>query len=113
MSNIGSLNRRIRIYRQEFISNAETGTKEPVFVLHEETWAGISPRTGSMLNGREAGTILSQTTHVITVRSRGDLKPEDRIKWTDEYSNLHEFSVDYILPPNGNQFMMIYVREVI
>lgn len=109
--NIGKLNKRIEFFKQSFAEDPETGTDEPSEVSLGKTWANISPRTGSMLNGRAAETILTSTTHAITVRSRGDITPDCRIKWIDEFNNEHIFSIDYILPPTGGSFMTIYARE--
>lgn len=109
--NIGKLNKRIEFFKQSFSENPETATDEPSEVSLGKTWANISPRTGSMLNGRAAETILTSTTHAITVRSRGDITPDCRIKWIDEFNNEHVFSIDYILPPTGGSFMTIYARE--
>jgi head-tail adaptor len=109
--NVGQLNKRIEILRQAFKEDENLGTSEPYEEVLAKIWANISPRTGSMLNGRDAGTILSQTTHAITVRSRGDITADCRIRWKDEFGRAHMFDIDYILPPAGSRFMTIYVRE--
>lgn len=109
--NVGQLNKRIEVFKQVFEEDPETGTKEPKEVTAFETWANISPRTGSMLNGRDAGTILSQTTHAITIRSRGDITSDCRIRWVDEFKREHIFDIDYILPPTGSHLMTIYAKE--
>lgn len=109
--NIGKLNKRIRIFRQSTKTDAETMTDEPKRTEVRTVWANISPRTGSMLQGRDAGTMLSQTTHAITIRSRGDVRDDDYIIWTDEFGVDHRFDIDYILPPAGNRFMTIYAKE--
>lgn len=41
-----------------------------------DTWCGVTPQTGSMLTGRQADTILTRTTHKVTIRWRDDVKPE-------------------------------------
>lgn len=41
-----------------------------------EIWAGVTPQTGSMLSGRQADTILTRTTHKVTIRWRDDIRPE-------------------------------------
>lgn len=110
--NIGKLNKRIRIFRQSAEVDPETLTDEPKHVEVRTVWANISPRTGSMLQGRDAGTMLSQTTHTIMIRSRGDVGDDDYIVWTDEFGQDHRFDIDYVLPPAGSRFMTIYVREV-
>lgn len=109
--NIGKLNKRIEFFKQSFSEDPETETDEPEWVSLGKTWANISPRTGSMLSGRDANTMLSQTTHAITVRSRGDITPDCYILHTDEFGNTHKFTIDYIRPPMKDSFMLIYVRE--
>lgn len=111
--NAGQLNKRIEVFRQVFEEDPVTEAEEPREEVSFRTWANISPRTGSMLNGRDAGTMLSQTTHVITIRSRGDITPDCRIRWKDEFRKEHIFAIDYILPPAGSNFMTIYAREEI
>lgn len=111
--NAGQLNKRIEVLSQAFVEDPETRAEEPKEEVSFGTWANISPRTGSMLNGRDAGTMLSQTTHVMTIRSRGDITPDCRIRWKDEFRKEHIFAIDYILPPSGSNFMTIYVREEI
>ena len=110
--NIGKLNKRITIFRRETEEDSETLTDEPKEIEMQTVWANISPRTGSMLQGRDAGTILSQTTHAITIRSRGDIRDDDYIIWTDEFGREHRFDIDYVLTPAGNNLMTIYTREV-
>lgn len=109
--NIGELNKRIRIFRNSTAVDPETLTDEPKYAEVRTVWANISPRTGSMLQGRDAGTMLSQTTHAITIRSRGDVADDDYIVWTDEFGVSHRFDIDYVLPPAGSRFMTIYARE--
>lgn len=111
--NIGQLKSRIKIYKPAFAEDDEIGTDEPSDICLGTFWANISPRTGSMLNGRDGGTILSQTTHAIMIRSRGDVTPDCYIKWTDEFGTEHKFTIDYIRPPVGDNFMLMYVREQI
>ncbi len=41
-----------------------------------EVWCGVTPQTGSMLSGRQADTILTRTTHKVTIRWRDDIRPE-------------------------------------
>ena len=33
-------------------------------------WCGVTPQTGSLLTGRPAETVLSRTTHKVTIRYR-------------------------------------------
>lgn len=110
--NIGKLNKKIKVYRPDTETDEELNVEKPVEKLIANTWANISPRTGSLIRGREAGTILSETTHIITVRSRGDITNDCYILWIDEFKNVHRFDIDYVLPPAGGRFMSIYAREM-
>lgn len=111
--NAGQLNQKVSFYRQSFEVDETLGTDEAVDELVCTCWANISPRTGSMLSGRDAGTILSQTTHAITVRSRGDITADCRAEWTDGFGTIHKFDIDYVRPPVNDNYMIIYVTEVI
>lgn len=37
---------------------------------------GVTPQTGSMLNGRAADTVLTKTTHKVIIRYRADIGPK-------------------------------------
>lgn len=111
--NLGEMKHKIAIYKQSFAEDDILGTDEPEDVLLCKIWANIAPRTGSMLTGRDANTILSRTTHAITVRSRGDITPDCYIVHIDEFGNKHKFTIDYIRPPMKDLFMLIYAREEI
>lgn len=112
---IGKLNKRISFYKFEKITDQTLATTERRPVLIKECWASLEPRTGSLLMGREAGTKLSKTTHVIKVRSRilKNVTPDCYVTWKDEFKQMHKFEIDYILPPAGNSIAMIYCSEEI
>ena len=40
-------------------------------------WCGVTPQTGSMLSGRPGDTVLTNTTHKVTIRYRTDLLPSN------------------------------------
>ena len=110
--NVGQLNQRVKVYKPAFEMDEVLGTNAPSNdELICELWANIAPRTGSMLSGRDAGTILSQTTHAITVRSRGDISPDCYLVWADRFGIEHRFDIDYVRPPVNDNYMMIYVQE--
>lgn len=111
--NAGQLNQKIKFYRQSFKDDTTLGTDEPSDELICQAWANIATRTGSMLTGRDARTILSQTTHAITVRSRGDITSDCYILWSDLFGIEHRFDIDYVRPPGKDPFMMIYATEQI
>jgi len=72
-----------RLNRQAVIMSMEKATEKDVLgqypIVETEigrAWCGVTPQTGSMLTGRQADTILTRTTHKVTIRYRDDLKPE-------------------------------------
>lgn len=80
--NIGELDSRIEIYRLNTQLNSY-GEEEPAPVLLKTVWAKVEPRTGSLLSGRPAETMLSKTTHAITVRAEAlkGITPDCYILW--------------------------------
>lgn len=88
------LNRRIDFYKRGKSDRNELGqhviTEEKVCTV----WANITPQTGSLLNGRQADTTLTKTTHKITIR------PNDKI--TSDMWIVHNgtrYNILYILDP--------------
>lgn len=72
-------------------------------------WASIESRTGSLLKGRTADTILTNTTHVITMRYQPDI---DHACWI--VFRGRRFDIDYINDPDMLMtWMQVYVREVV
>ena len=113
---INELKQRIKICRTDKAVDSTLGTDEPsADILLKTVWADIKPRTGSLLSGREAGTMLSKTTHLIRVRSEisNGITNDCFIKWTDEFKQEHVFDIDYVLPPAGSKYTNIYCTEVI
>ena len=110
---VGKLNEKIAVYRQAYAEDEVLATDEPSDELVCKIWANIATRTGSMLTGRDAGTILSQTTHAITVRSRGDITSDCYILWMDLFGIEHKFDIDYVRPPGKDRLMLIYATEQI
>lgn len=113
--NPGELDSRILIYRLKK-QESELNEEEPVPELLKTIWAKVEPRTGSLLSGRPAETMLSKTTHSITVRAEmlKDISTDCYIIWTDVIGQKHRFDIDYILPPVRRQpFTSIYCREEI
>ena len=111
--NPGDLDARIRVYKLEK-SKDELGKQHPKETLLKTIWAKVEPRTGSLLTGRPAGTMLSKTTHAITVRAVQvqDITVDCRIRWTDAAGNDHRFDINYIMPPaRGNSTTTIYAEE--
>lgn len=113
--NAGQLDERIEFWKFETTKN-ELGEDQPQAVSVKKAWAKVEPRTGSLLTGRPADTMLSKTTHVVTVRSETLMGVTYGcwINWTDMTGNVHRLDIDYILPPvRTNRFATIYVQEVL
>lgn len=106
--NPGDLDKRIQIWGKKKV---ETILKENSYddVLLKSCWASIVPKTGSLISGRPADTIVSKTTHMIKIRynSWPGLKSKDWIIF-----NGHRYDIDYILNPYfKNEFYEIFVHE--
>lgn len=111
--NAGQLDEKIEFWNMEITEN-ELCEDQPEETLLRKAWAKVEPRTGSLLSGRPADTMLSKTTHAITVRNETlkDVTVDCWIIWKDILGNTHKLSIDYILPPvRTSQFTMIYARE--
>ena len=77
MNNPGKLDKRIEIWgkvaAEDSAGQSETdelGTQVYDDTMLAEVWAQVSPRTGSLLTGRPADTILSKVTHKIISKAR-------------------------------------------
>lgn len=71
------LNRRAEIkVRAKSAQKDELGQYPIIEQTVAEVWCGVIPQTGSMLSGRQADTILTRTTHKVTIRYRDDIRPE-------------------------------------
>ncbi|MCI5533834.1 MAG: head-tail adaptor protein [Firmicutes bacterium] len=111
--NAGQLDERIEIKAKKIVEN-ELGEEQPEEITLKKIWARIEPRTGSLLTGRPADTLLSKTTHAITVRSEvlSEVTIDCWIVWNDAIGKSHKLSIDYILPPvRTSPFTTIYARE--
>lgn len=115
--NPGRLNRRIEIWKNILRESEETFCEEPVPAMLKKAWASITPKTGSLLYGREAGTMLSQTTHLITMRYssvKNILFPECWLLYYDPGGTVHRYEIDYILDPYArHEYVEVFVREVV
>lgn len=113
--NIGRLDERIDIIKLEKVKN-RLGEVQPTPSLLKTIWAEIAPRTGSLLTGRPAETMLSKTTHVVVIRAEEvkDVTTDCYIEWTDYLGTKHKLTIDYILPPTRSSITTnIYCQEVI
>ena len=122
MNEINSLNRRVEIWGR--VKAVETNEDDETIDVIDElgqndftdtklvtVWAGVIPRTGSLLTARPADTILSKTTHKIIIRYSAykDLSIKNWIIYQG-----HRFNIDYILNPYfKNEFLEIFCNEVI
>lgn len=71
------LNRRAVIKKLEKSFEKDDLGQYPVIEKEvAEVWCGVTPQTGSMISGRPTDTILTRTTHKVTIRYRDDIGPE-------------------------------------
>lgn len=108
--NAGRLNRKIEVWKNELRENPETICLEPVPVRKKTVWASITPKTGSLLSGRPADTLLSKTTHKVTIRKSAypELTPDCWLVYRN-----HRYDIDYILDPYmSHDYYEIFVQEV-
>ncbi len=113
--NIGELDERIKIYGNAKSKN-KLGETEIKPMLIKTVWAKVVSKTGSLLTGRPADTMLSKTTHAVTVRVKSieGVTYENWIEWTDITGIKHRFDIDYIMPAvRTSPTTTIYVQEVI
>ena len=108
--NTGRLNRRIAFYRNESTGELnELGADMVKETSFYECWACIEPRTGSLLSGRAADTMLSKTTHKITIRYNPDINYSCWIMYAGR-----RFDIDYINDPHLNKrYLELFVQEVV
>ncbi len=113
--NPGKLKHRIEIWHDQ-TEESEFYDEKPTPALLARVWANIESRTGSLLSGRPAGTMLSKTTAVIDVRREVAKKLDYScyIFWTDAFGIKHRFDIDYISPVQDGQLTVrLYVQEAI
>ena len=108
--NTGKLNRKITFFRHEATNNmTELGADEMAERSFYSCWASIEPRTGSLLSGRAADTMLSKTTHKITIRYNPDIDYSCWIMYAGR-----RFDIDYISDPHfDKRYLELFVQEVI
>lgn len=112
MKNIqtGQLRHRVTVKKRAVVPEQfnELGNDLVQDVVVGTYWANIESRTGSLLKGRTAGTMLADTTHVITMRYHQDV---DHACWIEFQGR--KFDIDYVNDPDFTKtWMQIYVREV-
>ena len=110
--NSGKLNKKIEIWGEGLTGTKnKIGEKEYGDVILKSPWASISPRTGSLLSGRSADTILSKTTHMIKIRYAAfpTLSTKNWIIYQG-----HRFDIDYVLDPEfKHEYLEVYVTETV
>lgn len=110
---IGKLNRVIEIWQEQPSKTLfdELGTSKLVPVKIKSVYASMVPQTGSLLNNRAGGTLLSKSTHKIIIRHSAF--PELSNKYFIIYKN-HRFQIDYVLNPNmKNESLEVFCEELI
>lgn len=108
--NTGKLNRKIIFFHNEKTGELnELGAEQEVERGFYECWASIEPRTGSLLSGRTADTMLSKTTHKITIRYREDIDYSCWIVYAGR-----RFDIDYVNDPYlDKRYLELFVQEVV
>lgn len=71
-------------------------------------WANITPQTGSLLNGRTAETVLTKTTHKITIRYDKTITSDMWVMCNDV-----RYDIIYILDPYEDHERMEIFTEVV
>lgn len=105
----GKLNKKIEVWKKEKTGDIDaTGADETKDTLIFKKWASIEPRTGSLMTGRAQETILSKTTHKITMRYSDKVTSDCWLIYDG-----HRFDIDYILPDFSKSWLDIYAQEVI
>lgn len=113
--NAGQLDERVEFWHYNIVKN-RIGEDQPEEALLKTVWARVEPRTGSLLTGRPADTMLSKTTHAVTIRAEEvkNITNGCWIAWTDVIGTKHRLDIDYILPPvRTNPYTTIYAQEVV
>lgn len=114
--NPGRMNKRIQIWKNRRVDSEDTYCEEVIPEKIKEIWAEITPKTGSLLSGREAGTVLSKTTHQIRCRydAAKEITPDCWIIYRDQTGKEHRFDIDYLFDPFLScKVIDIYVQEVV
>lgn len=107
----GALRHRVVVKKMAVVPGEydELGNDKVEEVVVGTYWAIIESRTGSLLKGRTADTVLTNTTHVITMRYHAEI---DHTCWIEFRG--HRFDIDYVSDPDMTMaWMQVYVREVV
>ena len=104
----GKLRHRIEVFKYGLNGKRnELGEDEREIVKVGTFWADIESRTGSLLKGRTADTILTETTHVISLRYTDKIDSTCFIKYKGR-----RFDIDYISDPDfGTKIIEVFARE--
>lgn len=108
--NIGKLSKRIEVWHSKPSGNANTlSADELVDEILFTKWAKLESRTGSLLTGRAAETMLSKTTHKFTVRYTDAIHYDCWIIYQGR-----RFDIDYVNDPDfSKRYLEIFVQEVV
>ena len=104
----GKLRHRIEVFKYHLNGKRNgLGEDEREMVKVGTFWADIESRTGSLLKGRTADTILTETTHVISLRYTDKIDNTCFIKYKGR-----RFDIDYISDPDfGTKIIEVFARE--
>ena len=108
--NPGKLNHRIAIWHNAPMGGQnELGADEMAEQELCTCWARLEPRTGSLLSGRTADTMLSKTTHKVTIRYNSAVTYGCWIIYQGR-----RFDIDYISDPGfDKRYLELFVQEVV
>lgn len=114
MYNCGKMDKKIQIWgKVETLEKDEIGQAIIEDAIIGNPFAEIVPKTGSLLSGRAADTVLSKTTHMIKIRYNSKyeyLKPDTN--WI--MLNKHRYNIEFVLNPySKNEFLEIFCNELI
>jgi len=106
MINIGKLRHRIEL--QNYTTEADdAGHPVKTYSTHSTVWAWVRP-----LSGRErenAGQIIGEVTHKITIRYNDTVAVTDRVKFGSRYFDINTIA-DF---DEKNEFMEITAKEIV
>lgn len=87
----------------------ELGAWVSMDAIKLQTWAKMETRTGSLLKGRAADTLLSSTTHKFIVRYNPLITPDCWVEFEGK-----RFDIDYISDPDfSKHWMEVFCTEVV
>lgn len=93
----GEMRHRIEVWRDAVVPGQTNGLGADLVKPKNigTFWAKVESRTGSLLKGRTADTVLTDTTHVVTLRYTDKIQPDCWIVFQGM-----RFDIDYVSDPD-------------